>query len=122
MNRRFVNGINLQNKFFISTLQSRTSSTLADLAITNVNVIGAVNGIRHDVSVFIRGDRMADVQERSSTAKHSAKMIINGCGKSLLPGLWDAHVHLTFSEKIADSMFRIGKFECYSKYSRLIFR
>ena len=62
----------------------------------NVRVLDVVNGrLSPATDVLIRGNEIAAI---GSSAKQSAEAtIIDGHGRTLMPGLIDNHVHLTFS-------------------------
>ncbi|MGQ0641152.1 MAG: amidohydrolase family protein, partial [Gemmatimonadaceae bacterium] len=66
------------------------------LAFTHVTVIDGRGGepIRDGV-VVVRGDRIAAVGPAATPIVPRGARIIDGRGKSLLPGLADMHVHLT---------------------------
>jgi predicted amidohydrolase YtcJ len=49
--------------------------------------------VRH-VNVVAQNPRIAAVQSVSASLRRGTRKI-NGRGKFLIPGLWDAHVHLT---------------------------
>ena len=72
------------------------------IAITNVTVIDAVNGVRENQTVVFDGDEITAIQ--SSAADIAAAATIDGTGKFLIPGLWDFHVHLTYDDRFTDSM------------------
>lgn len=71
-------------------------------AITNVSVIDAINGVRENQSVVFDGDEITAIQ--SADAELNAAEVIDGSGKFLIPGLWDAHVHLSYEDTFGDSM------------------
>ena len=55
------------------------------IAITNVTVIDAVNGVRENQTVVFDGDEITAIQ--SSAADIAAAATIDGTGKFLIPGL-----------------------------------
>src|SRR6266850_5264176 len=69
--------------------------TAARLVVTNANLIDAVTpGVRSGSSITIEDERIVEVLDgRRSPATHGAE-VIDLRGAYLLPGLWDAHVHL----------------------------
>ena len=70
----------------------------ATLAITHVTVIDTNGGpTRRDVTVVIRDDRIAEVTDKIVGATKT----IDGRGKFLIPGLWDMHVHLSWTTSSA---------------------
>lgn len=71
-------------------------------AITNVTVIDAVNGVRENQTVVFDGDAIVAVSSAGDGLPVAET--IDGSGKYLIPGLWDFHVHLTYDERLTDSM------------------
>lgn len=74
----------------------------ASIAITNVTVIDAVNGVRENQTVVIDDDEITSIG--ASTGNVTASRIIDGSDKFLIPGLWDFHVHLTYDDRFTPSM------------------
>ena len=74
-------------------------------AITDVTVIDAINGVRHNQTVIFSGDEITAI---APTVKNPANHhIIDGTGKFLIPGLWDFHVHLTYEPELTALMPRL---------------
>lgn len=71
--------------------------------IKNVTVVDAVNDIRQDVDVLVEGSRISKIAKNIDRENGVAQL--NGMGKFLIPGLWDAHVHLTFEPDLMATMF-----------------
>jgi imidazolonepropionase-like amidohydrolase len=70
----------------------------ASLAITHVTVINpAEANPRRDVTVVIRDGRIAGI----GTDVPSDARVVDGRGKFLIPGLWDMHVHLSWTTSSA---------------------
>ena len=64
--------------------------------ITHVTVIDTTGGPPlRDVSVVIRDGRIADIGPNIEIPKDA--QVIDGRGKFLIPGLWDMHVHLSWT-------------------------
>ncbi|MCP5068944.1 MAG: amidohydrolase family protein [bacterium] len=78
--------------------------TPSGVAITNVSVIDASNGVRENHTVVFDGDEIVSVGPAAETA--GADVVIDGSGKFLIPGLWDMHVHLTYDDALTSSMPR----------------
>jgi len=74
----------------------------ADLAITNVTVIDAVNGVRPARTVLVTGGRIVAVNDSRRAAQ--SKTTVDGTGRFLIPGLWDFHVHLTYDARLTAAM------------------
>jgi hypothetical protein len=79
-----------------------TPPEVRGIAITHVTVIDAVNGVRGNQTVVFDGDRIVSVGP--STQGPRAAAAIDGSGKYLIPGLWDAHVHLTYDDELTTGM------------------
>jgi imidazolonepropionase-like amidohydrolase len=74
---------------------SPQSETLAT-AIIHVNVIDATGwALQRDMTVVISGERIKSIAPSVTAAIPKNSEIINGSRKFLIPGLVDAHVHLT---------------------------
>lgn len=76
----------------------------SSLLFENVTVIDAVNGERPNFNVLIIGNKIVELgTHQIETPPGCFK--IDGTGKYLIPGLWDAHVHLTFDPDLEKAMF-----------------
>ena len=75
---------------------------LPDLAIQNVTVIDAVNGVREARTVVIDGGRITAVTASGEAVE--AVETVDATGQYLIPGLWDFHVHLTYDERFTEAM------------------
>jgi len=73
-----------------------------DLAIENVTVIDAVNGVRENQRVVIDGDQIVSVS--AMAVERSAFETIDGTGQFLIPGLWDMHVHFLYDPALSEVM------------------
>jgi imidazolonepropionase-like amidohydrolase len=78
------------------------AAPLPDLAIQNVTVIDAVNGVREARTVVIDGGRITAVTAAGEAV--SAVDMVDATGQYLIPGLWDFHVHLTYDERFTEAM------------------
>ncbi|MEP2988158.1 MAG: amidohydrolase family protein [Parasphingorhabdus sp.] len=87
-----------------STLPERVQSD-ADLIIQNVTTIDAVSGERPNMDVAIASDRIVSVKPSGGKATATGTNIIDGTDKFLIPGLWDAHVHLAYDSEIGHESF-----------------
>ncbi len=69
----------------------------SSVAITNATVIDVQSGALHPLmTVMIRGNRIVSVAASEPPPKTAR--IIDGRGKFLIPGLWDMHVHLSWTK------------------------
>jgi len=76
------------------------------LSIEDVSVIDALHGLREHQRVVIDGDVIVSVGEARGPAPEGARRIA-GTGRYLIPGLWDMHVHLTFTPELTQAMPRL---------------
>src|SRR5262249_20825084 len=66
------------------------------LAITGVTVIDATGAPpRPDMAVIVTGARIPAVGKSGEVGVPEGARVVDGKGKSLIPGLWDMHVHTT---------------------------
>ncbi|MFC3711071.1 amidohydrolase family protein [Sphingoaurantiacus capsulatus] len=65
------------------------------VAITNVSLFDAkTKTVQPGMTVLIEGNRIAMVAATAASTVPAGATQIDGTGKTLLPGLWDMHVHL----------------------------
>ena len=88
---------------FLLIFLSSCSTPKGDVLIKNITTIDAINGMKENQNVLITGNRITAILDSSDGL--SAQTSIDGKGKFMIPGLWDAHVHLTFEEEIEEHMF-----------------
>src|SRR5438552_3243392 len=85
--------VSLQSPVFSQRVSQRP------VAITHVAVVDVERGTTiPDMTVIIRGDRIATVDKQAAPA---GAQVVDGRGKFLIPGLWDMHTHLTDSRESA---------------------
>jgi imidazolonepropionase-like amidohydrolase len=66
-----------------------------DLIITHVNLVDGRGGAPlPDMAVLVRGPYIADIEPTGQLAITQGARVIEGGGRSLIPGLWDMHVHV----------------------------
>ena len=74
------------------------------LVIRNVTTIDAKNGLQENRTVVVKDHKIID-NIPTAAVKTSSSQIVDGTGKFLIPGLWDAHVHLSFEQDLTPAMF-----------------
>lgn len=79
----------------------------ADVIIKNVDYIDATSGLQTGKNIFIQGNKIKKITDAGIEIKNTTAKLIDGKGKYLIPGLWDAHVHLTFNPLITPVMLRL---------------
>jgi hypothetical protein len=66
----------------------------SSIAITDVTVIDATGAPpRPRMTVTIDGERIVAIAPAAATEVPAGVQVVNGAGRFLIPGLWDAHVH-----------------------------
>jgi imidazolonepropionase-like amidohydrolase len=80
------------------------------LVVTDTTLIDGVSeAARPNMSVVIRGDRIAAVGAADNIEMPAGATVIDGSGKFLIPGLWDTHAHLSYwGEDALDLLVRAG--------------
>ncbi|HZK61886.1 MAG TPA: hypothetical protein VFC41_07390, partial [Anaerovoracaceae bacterium] len=77
----------------------------AAIVFIDVTVIDAVYGLRTGQSVIVRGNRIVEAGPVKEIRKPSGATVVDCRGKYLIPGLWDAHAHLTNSKALVPVMY-----------------
>ena len=91
----------------IASNKQQVETTVADIKFQNINVIDAKAGLQKNMTVLVKDNRIVKVAKAADMAPTGAKKTVVGTGKYLIPGLWDAHVHLVFTPGLESSMFRL---------------
>jgi imidazolonepropionase-like amidohydrolase len=92
----------LLRRFAVLTLLVLTPAAYAQrpTAITGITVIDtAGGGTLANATVVIQGSRIASVEPGAKPP--AGAQVIDGRGKFLIPGLWDMHVHLSWTKESA---------------------
>jgi imidazolonepropionase-like amidohydrolase len=104
----------MRNAFFVSALLCLllSCSDKKDFfenatCISNVNVIDVENGLRENMTVIIKDDRILNIEKSEDLRLSEKNKIIDASEKYIIPGLWDAHVHFAYIESLAPSMFKL---------------
>jgi imidazolonepropionase-like amidohydrolase len=72
-----------------------THKPSGDLIFKNVSVFDSEAGaVKSNQRVTVRGERIVAVQPEQGQGAAKGAEVIDGTGKTLLPGLWDMHSHL----------------------------
>ncbi|NNC69628.1 MAG: amidohydrolase family protein [Flavobacteriaceae bacterium] len=81
------------------------------LIIENITTIDAKNGLKEHQTLIIKEGKIQKIASSKDLKLSKKNTIIDGSGKYLIPGLWDAHIHFAYMEELAPSMF--GLFLAY---------
>jgi imidazolonepropionase-like amidohydrolase len=71
-----------------------STAVSATVVITDVTVIDATGAppLPH-TTVVIEGERITEIRPASTAQNPKRAQVVDGAGRFLIPGLWDAHVH-----------------------------
>lgn len=77
-----------------------------EIVIAHVAVVDVATGaVRRDMSVRIDSNRIISVKPSNTTPAPAQARVIDSTDKYLIPGLWDAHVHLSYMGSCALPVF-----------------
>ena len=74
------------------------------ILISGATVIDTYTGEKEIKDILIVGDRITDIGDVGSLEIPSDTTIIDATGKYAIPGLWDAHIHLTLWPEVEDRL------------------
>lgn len=83
---------------------SPTGPAPYSLAIKNVTVVDSLAGERGPVDVWFDGVLIAAITE-AGVQPYRALTEVDGSDRFLIPGLWDAHIHLSYATDIDHTVF-----------------
>ena len=75
--------------------------------IKNISIIDPIDGLQPNKHVVVSKDLIMMILDNDSEIIAADNKIIDGSGKYLIPGLWDAHVHFSFDKSLTSSMPRL---------------
>ncbi len=75
------------------------------LCIQNISTIDPIEGLKENQTVIIKDGKILKIAASHRLKLASENNTIDGTGKFLIPGLWDAHVHFAYIEELAPEMF-----------------
>jgi len=83
-------------------LAARPAPAQQTLCITDVTIVDATHsGPRPGMTVTVRDGLIAGVATAERAEVPEGATVIDGSGRFLIPGLWDAHVHLSYGGREA---------------------
>jgi len=72
----------------------RTNQKTGNLIIKNINIIDVRSGqIISNQTIVIKGNKISEIFPYSQKHNYRTKILIDGTGQFIIPGLWDMHVH-----------------------------
>ena len=87
-----------ENTYFKNVAESRTTTPEGNILIKNINLFNAITSeIEPNKTVIVEGNKIASISEDIPDNLNDFT-VIEGEGKTLLPGLFDNHVHISRSD------------------------
>jgi imidazolonepropionase-like amidohydrolase len=83
----------------LSLAQSRQNTP--PLAIEHVTVIDGTGAVLANQTIVISADRISAIGDSARTPVPRGAETLSGAGRFLIPGLWDMHVHLSWTKASA---------------------
>ncbi|MEM8525865.1 MAG: amidohydrolase family protein [Bacteroidota bacterium] len=77
------------------------------ICIQNITTIDAEAGAQENQTVVLQDEKIIKVAPTDELQLALENNIIDGTGKFMIPGLWDAHVHFAYIEELAPAMFNL---------------
>ncbi|RMZ50083.1 hydrolase [Flavobacteriaceae bacterium PRS1] len=99
----FITLLLLVNTSCIDSTKTKNEEHYSVL-FNNITTIDAEFGERRNQYVLITGNKIINISKKAIVSPSNC-IIVDGKGKYLIPGLWDTHVHLTYSPELEKSMF-----------------
>ncbi|MFK7953715.1 MAG: amidohydrolase family protein [Ekhidna sp.] len=82
----------IEDEYLINVGKSLTHE-LGEALIQNVNVFTAAGSILMKQDVFVSGNKIVNIRPTGEQAATEGMIIIDGSGKTLMPGMFDMHTH-----------------------------
>lgn len=80
--------------FFTGVAANLTQKPANGICISDVNLFDAVNGkLLPHANVYVSGNKIAAIEFNKQPNLAAGMTLIDGKGKTLMPGLWDMHTH-----------------------------
>ena len=75
------------------------------LCIEHIATIDPTEGLLEDQTLILKDGKILAVGPSTDFQLSPKNQLVDGTGKFLIPGLWDAHVHFAYMEELAPRMF-----------------
>jgi len=84
--------------FLMTALPWLSQPAVRQLVIRHVNLIDATGKpAQADMTVIVVGDHLQTIGKTNKVKIPADAEVIDAMGKTLIPGLWDSHIHLTIA-------------------------
>ena len=74
------------------------------LCIENISTIDPEIGLLENQTIIIKAGKIIQIFPSPELQLSKQNTIIDGTGKFMIPGLWDAHIHFSFIKEMAPNM------------------
>ena len=74
------------------------------LCIENISTIDPEIGLLENQTIIIKAGKIIQISPSQDLQLAKENTIIDGTGKYMIPGLWDAHIHFSFIKEMAPNM------------------
>jgi Amidohydrolase family len=91
----------LMTSLFSLSALAAPNTTDRFLVFDHVNVVDGSGRVLPDQTVVVEGKRIASVGPAKRRTDRPKAHVVDGTGKYLMPGLWDMHVHLSYTKSSA---------------------
>jgi imidazolonepropionase-like amidohydrolase len=89
----------LEEEYFYLQAKKLTEVPTEPVAIKNVNVLDVVNGkLIKGQTVIVEAGKISQIGKAKKVKVPATATIIDGANKTLMPGLWDNHVHYDITQ------------------------
>jgi imidazolonepropionase-like amidohydrolase len=78
-------------------LRGRREAAMERILFTNVSVIDGTSDAAYAADVLVEGDRIAAIERAPRRLAANGAQTVDGGGATLMPGLIEAHAHLSFT-------------------------
>ena len=86
----------------LTIAQTKAVTKTRPLVLTHVTVIdGTGSAPKSGMTVLITDERITEIGRSGSVRIPRGAQVFNATGKFLIPGLWDMHVHLSWTKATA---------------------
>ena len=90
--------------FILSSCQNSEVFFEDALCIENISTIDPEIGLLENQTIIIKGGKIIQVSPSEELSLSKQNTIVDGTGKFMIPGLWDAHIHFSFIKEMAPNM------------------
>ncbi|MRX64708.1 amidohydrolase family protein [Maribacter luteus] len=77
------------------------------LCIENISIIDPEEGLKNNLTLVIKEGKIFQITPTEEIRLSKKNTIVDGTGKFMIPGLWDAHMHFSYIKEMAPHMFNL---------------